>query len=169
MRSWCTCIGMWVTCVCMACVGSGVHRDVWSIFVCGLQLCVDTSGLTKAGRFYSRGPPSQWRRWEGTLPDLWPQWSISPLSSARGQLNRRGYIDQRKKSQKYWTLYLNYPAHFTYITLHTVPYSGKLLREKTCANWWKIRFSRRKLSWIARSCCAKGHHAPKFRRENFRE
>ena len=30
-------------------------------------------------------------------------------------------------------------------------------------------FSRRKLSWIARLCCAKGCHTPKFRAENFRE
>ena len=29
-----------------------------------------------------------------------------------------------------------------------IPYSGKLSREKTFANWWKIQFSRRKLSWI---------------------
>ena len=43
-------------------------------------------------------------------------------------------------------------------------YSGKRLREKT---WWKIRFSRRKISWIARFCCAKGHHNSKFRRETF--
>ena len=40
--------------------------------------------------------------------------------------------------------------------------SGKLSGEKTFANWWKIRFSRRKLSRIARFCCAKGRHAPKF-------
>jgi len=45
----------------------------------------------------------------------------------------------------------------------------KLSREKTFANWWKKRFSWRKLSRIARSCHAKGHHAPKFRRENFRK
>ena len=30
-----------------------------------------------------------------------------------------------------------------------VPYSGKLSREKTFVNWWKIWFSRRKLSCIA--------------------
>ena len=41
-----------------------------------------------------------------------------------------------------------------------VPYSGKLSRE----NWWKIWFLRRKLLWIAHSCCAKGHHTPKFLR-----
>ena len=36
-----------------------------------------------------------------------------------------------------------------------LPYSGKLLREKTFTNWWKIQFSQRKLSWIAHFCCAK--------------
>ena len=46
-----------------------------------------------------------------------------------------------------------------------IPYSGKLSREKTFANW---RFSRRKLSWIARLCRTKGRHALKFRGENFR-
>ena len=30
-----------------------------------------------------------------------------------------------------------------------IPYSGKLSREKTFANWWKIQFSQRKLLWIA--------------------
>ena len=33
----------------------------------------------------------------------------------------------------------------------------------------KRRFSQRKLSWIAHFDCAKGRHAPKLRRENFRE
>ena len=46
-----------------------------------------------------------------------------------------------------------------------LPYSGKLSREKTFADRWKIRFSRRKLSRIACFCHAKGHHAPKFRGE----
>ena len=36
-------------------------------------------------------------------------------------------------------------------------------------NWWKIWFSQRKLSWIARLCRAKGCHTPKFHGENFRE
>ena len=31
-----------------------------------------------------------------------------------------------------------------------MPHTGKLSREKTSANWWKIRFSWRKLSQIAR-------------------
>ena len=48
-----------------------------------------------------------------------------------------------------------------------LPYSGKLLREKTFANWRKIRFSRRKLSQIAQFCCAKGCHAPNFAEETF--
>ena len=34
----------------------------------------------------------------------------------------------------------------------TIPYSGKLSREKTFANWRKRRFSRKKLSRIARWC-----------------
>ena len=50
-----------------------------------------------------------------------------------------------------------------------IPFSGKLLREKTFVNWWKMWFSWRKLSQIVRFCHAKGHHAPKFRRENFRK
>ena len=35
------------------------------------------------------------------------------------------------------------------IQMSGIPYSGKLLREKTFVNWWKRRFSRRKLSRIA--------------------
>ena len=45
-------------------------------------------------------------------------------------------------------------------------YSGKLLKEKTFANWWKM-FRRelfRTLSRIVHSCHAKGHHAPKLRK-----
>ena len=38
----------------------------------------------------------------------------------------------------------------------------------TFANWWKTRFSRRKLWRIACFSCAKRHHALKFRRENLR-
>ena len=48
-----------------------------------------------------------------------------------------------------------------------LPYSGKLSREKTFANWWTIRFSWRKLSWIARFCRTKGCHATKFWVEKF--
>ena len=47
-------------------------------------------------------------------------------------------------------------------TLYHIPYSGKLSREKTFADWRKIRFSRRKLMWIARFCCAKGYHVPQI-------
>ena len=62
-----------------------------------------------------------------------------------------------------------YCAHHKMISLCAlgwIPYSGELLREKTFANWWKIWFSRWKLSQIARFYCAKGCHAPKFYREN---
>jgi len=48
-------------------------------------------------------------------------------------------------------------------------YSGKLSREKTFPNWWKVRFLRRKLSQMARFCRTKGCHAPKFCGENFHE
>jgi len=34
-------------------------------------------------------------------------------------------------------------------------------------NWWRRRFLQRNISWIARLCHAKGHHTPKFRKENF--
>ena len=54
------------------------------------------------------------------------------------------------------------------VDIAELPYSGKLSREKTFADRWKIRFSRRKLSRIACFCHAKGHHAPKFRGENSR-
>ena len=43
--------------------------------------------------------------------------------------------------------------------------SGKLSREKTFTNWWKIWFSWRKLLRIALFCRAKGCHTPKFRGE----
>ena len=46
--------------------------------------------------------------------------------------------------------------------LHQIPYSRKLLREKTFANWWKIWFLQRKLLWIARFCHTKGQHAQKL-------
>ena len=36
-----------------------------------------------------------------------------------------------------------------------IPYSGKFLREKTLANWWKVRFSWRKLLRIARFAAPK--------------
>ena len=55
------------------------------------------------------------------------------------------------------------------IKFHSIPYSRKLLREKTFADRWKIRFSQRKLSQIARFCSTKGRYAPKFRGENLRE
>ena len=42
-------------------------------------------------------------------------------------------------------------------------------RKKTFANWWKIQFSQRKLSWIAHFCHAKECYPPKISRENFRE
>ena len=43
---------------------------------------------------------------------------------------------------------------------HTL-YSSKLSREKTIANWSKIRLQ------ITCFCRAKGHHTPKFCKENF--
>ena len=48
-----------------------------------------------------------------------------------------------------------------------VPYSGKLSREKTFMNWWKIRFSQTKLLRIVRLCRAKEFHAPNFREKTF--
>ena len=58
--------------------------------------------------------------------------------------------------------------HSTQLDRSGIPYSGKLSKEKTFANWW---FSLRKLSRIARICYAKGRHAPSFARRNreFRE
>ena len=51
-----------------------------------------------------------------------------------------------------------------------LPYSGKLLREKTFANWWKIWYSQRKFSsQIARFCPANRRHTPKFHGENCHE
>lgn len=49
-----------------------------------------------------------------------------------------------------------------------LPYSGELSRKKTFANWWKIRFSLRKLSQIAR-LCSQRMPRPKFRKENLCE
>ena len=48
-------------------------------------------------------------------------------------------------------------------------HSGKLSREKTFTNWWKIRFSQKILLQSACFFCAKGYHASKFSRENFHE
>ena len=42
-----------------------------------------------------------------------------------------------------------------------VPCSGKLSRERTFANWWKIQFSQRKLSQITHFCCTKEPHSHK--------
>ena len=42
-----------------------------------------------------------------------------------------------------------------------MPYSGKLSREKSFANLWKIQFSR-KLLQIVSFCCANRCHAPKI-------
>ena len=69
-------------------------------------------------------------------------------------------------------LYRNFHKHSnppTLLKLYSswVPYSGKLLREKTFANWWKIHFSQRKRSRIAPFSCANGCHAPKFREITF--
>ena len=50
-----------------------------------------------------------------------------------------------------------------------LPYSRKLLREKTFMNWWKIWFLQRKLPQIAHFCHSKGHHTSKFCGENFRK
>ena len=51
--------------------------------------------------------------------------------------------------------------------LLVIPYSGKLSRQKTFANWWKIQSLHRKLLRIARFCCAKGHYAPNFVEKTF--
>ena len=48
-----------------------------------------------------------------------------------------------------------------------VPHSGKLSREKTFANWWKIQFSQTRLPWIARFCSTKGATPPKFMEKTF--
>ena len=56
------------------------------------------------------------------------------------------------------TLYINSQMLFAY-----------RIAENFCQLVKKIRFSHRKLSRIARFCHTKGCHAPKFRRENFRE
>ena len=50
---------------------------------------------------------------------------------------------------------------------HFIPYSRKLSREQTFVNCWKIRFSQRKLRWIARFCRAKWCHAPNFAEKTF--
>ena len=64
-----------------------------------------------------------------------------------------------------------YYLRAAFISLQNVqlPYSGKLLREKTFMNWWKIWFLQRKLPQIAHFCHSKGHHTSKFCEENFRE
>ena len=51
--------------------------------------------------------------------------------------------------------------------LGNLPYRGKLSRKKTFTNWWKIRYSWKKLSQINHSCHTKGHHAPKFAEKTF--
>ena len=68
-----------------------------------------------------------------------------------------------------WTLNHKCTNHTTHLTgqdqhpVYTlVPYSGKLSREKSFVIWWKIWFSRRKLSQIARFRCAKGRHGSNF-------
>ena len=50
-----------------------------------------------------------------------------------------------------------------------IPYSGKLSREKTFVNWWKLWFFMKKnlLSQNTRFCYASGCYTSKFRRENF--
>ena len=48
-----------------------------------------------------------------------------------------------------------------------IPYSRKLSKEKTFANWWTMQFLLRKFSRIARFCHAKGHHTPNFAEKNF--
>ena len=64
-------------------------------------------------------------------------------------------------------LYLRWSTSNIWCILDTVPYSRKLSRKKTFANWWNLRFSQRKLSQIVHFSHAKGHHAPKFHRETF--
>ena len=54
-----------------------------------------------------------------------------------------------------------------YFVLALVLYSRKHSREKTFANWRKIWFCGENFCRLL--VCAKGHHAPKFRRENFRK
>ena len=69
---------------------------------------------------------------------------------------------------KYKPVAHGYHYCFKVFTLK-LPYSRKLSREKTFANWWKISFLRRKLLLIACLCCAKECYAPRFCGENFRE
>ena len=42
--------------------------------------------------------------------------------------------------------------NYWHVKMNKLPYSGKLSHEKTFANLWKIRFSRRELSWIGCWC-----------------
>ena len=47
-------------------------------------------------------------------------------------------------------MYMYRYMYIVYMQINTgLSYSRKLSREKTFANWWRIRNSRRKLSWIA--------------------
>ena len=64
-----------------------------------------------------------------------------------------------------------YYLRAAFISLRSVqlPYSGKLLREKTFHESVKKGFSRRKLPQIAHFCHSKGHHTSTFCGENFRE
>ena len=62
----------------------------------------------------------------------------------------------------YWNvggtcLYLTLPLH---CALAVIPYSGETFKGENFCELVKIQFSQRKLSRIARFCCAKGYHAP---------
>ena len=69
---------------------------------------------------------------------------------------------------KFYTLVTHVPVDtFKGWYSSVVPYSGKLPREKTFANWWKIRVSWRKLSRIARLCCTKDDMPSNFAEKTF--
>ena len=69
---------------------------------------------------------------------------------------------------KYKPVAHEYHYCFKVFTLK-LPYSGKLSREKTLANWWKISLLQIKPSLISRFCRAKECYAPRFCGKNYRE
>ena len=89
-------------------------------------------------------------------PSYWPDHGHSG-----GQQNTRSNHQHQGHSPAWWD------QHWI---VHWIPYSRKLSREKTFANWWKNqknRFSRRKLSRIARLCRAKDATPPNFAEKTF--
>ena len=89
-------------------------------------------------------------------PSYWPDHGHSG-----GQQNTRSNHQHQGHSPAWWD------QHWI---VHWIPYSRKLSREKTFANWWKNqknRFSQRKLSRIARLCRAKDATPPNFAEKTF--